>query len=174
MSSFQKISHSASYWQASILLMLLLLPLLLCLVYLLQQLTIELQMEYKLEHDTNQQLTLPLNRLHWLKKDKEILVDGKHFDLKSFAVKKDSIEVRGIFDLDEDELSKKLTSLFDHKNKANFYSHLFAFLPLFNHGNSALEDYRSPVVWLKIHVHSECNENVVQQYSLVSTPPPII
>lgn len=167
---------SSTNIKATFLLLIVAIPLFLSIGFLLTQLTIQFQMEYELETAARQKFTLGTNQVHWIKKNKEILINGKFFDLKSFTVNKDSIIVEGIFDEEEDSLNEKYSDLIDHKKqKYPFCNSLsLTFLFIFN----ATLPPSSPS--LELNLLSKCSKrwhqpsnNIISQFLRVNIPPPI-
>ena len=72
--------------------------------------------EEKLEDSILQTLVLTEEKFKWLRKNKEISVDGKLFDIKSFSEKNGKYIFVGIFDEEETELAQTLSKGFDEKN----------------------------------------------------------
>ncbi len=167
-------SISSTNIKATFLLLIVAIPLFLSIVFLLTQLTIQFQMEYELETAATQKFTLGADQVHWIKKNKEILINGKFFDLKSFTVNIDSIIVEGIFDEDEDALNEKYSDLIDHKKQTHPFCNSLAFLFIFN----ATLPPSSPS--LELNLLSKCSKkwhqpsyNIISQFLRVNTPPPI-
>lgn len=65
--------------------------------------------EEKLEDSNLQILVLDQNEFRWLKKNKEISIGGKLFDLKSFSENNGQYIFKGIFDNDEIDLTQSFS-----------------------------------------------------------------
>jgi hypothetical protein len=65
-------------------------------------------MKEKLEKEMLVSLTIDSRELHWVKKGKEILIDGRMFDIKTFHFDGKAYKINGLFDDDETALDKKL------------------------------------------------------------------
>jgi hypothetical protein len=73
----------------------------------------------RLEKENVQTLYIPAAEFKWFKKDREILVNGKMFDVKSVNLTGNVYTVKGIFDDLETELNTKLEKSAENKNAAN-------------------------------------------------------
>ena len=112
MSPFKKTITAAG------LLIIISLPGILLLHYQLMQLHIRHQMEEKLEKQYIQTIRVPVNEIQWHKKNKEIIISGKLFDIKSVAIKNQVALFKGIFDEKETIIKDKIAHLQQqNKNK---------------------------------------------------------
>ena len=92
------------------------LPVLLVLAFLIKQQVIRHQMLEKLEEQKLHSITLPAGEVHWVKKGKEIRVQGKMFDVKTVSEKNGQFTFTGLFDEEETELVRNLEQDIHHKN----------------------------------------------------------
>jgi hypothetical protein len=92
-------------------------PLLISVCQLVQQQYIQHQMKEKLEMAALETYTIPANELHWVKKDREILLNGHFFDVKSITKSGNSFIVKGLFDHKETAIAKKIEQLAGGDNK---------------------------------------------------------
>jgi hypothetical protein len=67
------------------------------------------------ESENFETLTLKKNELVWIKKHKEILINGTYFDVKKIAYKEDMVIVTGIYDNEEKALEEK----FEREQESN-------------------------------------------------------
>ncbi len=72
--------------------------------FILKQLSIRESMEERLESEALEEFTFPVSELVWLKPQKEILLNGKHFDIKTYKINGDRVSVKGLFDEKEQKL----------------------------------------------------------------------
>ena len=84
--------------------MLLTIPLLFTIINLLQQKAIQINSRLQLCIKKNETITLNKEKVYWLKKGKEVLIDGHFFDVKSFKMEGDMVLLTGYFDQKEDQL----------------------------------------------------------------------
>ncbi len=69
---------------------------------------IEVRMEKKLSQESLRTIILKESSVIWLKKNKEILLNGEPFDIKTIIRKGNNIIVSGLFDHEEKRLKKEL------------------------------------------------------------------
>jgi uncharacterized membrane protein len=99
-------------------------PVLIAVLFLVQQSVIRHEMKEKLEEDALQTLRIVEKNITWIEKGKELLVDGKLFDVKFFKNTGGFVEVTGLFD--EMELALQHTLIYlqnplkDNKQKQEF------------------------------------------------------
>lgn len=74
----------------------------------IKQQAIRHKMKESLEQQFLQTITLSENEIQWVKSGKEILVDGKMFDVKSFSSENGQFKLTGLFDQEETALVKQL------------------------------------------------------------------
>jgi hypothetical protein len=97
-------------------LMLIAAPFLLFVCFVVQQKIVQHRMLEKLEQTSLQSISINEADIIWVKENKEALIDGKLFDVKSYSVNSNKITLTGLFDKDEDALKKDYASIF-HSNK---------------------------------------------------------
>ena len=100
-------------------LILLSLPGFLIVHYQLMQLHTQHQMEEKLEKEHIQIVHIPVNEIQWHKKDKEIIINGKLFDIKSITLLNGVAECKGLFDEKETSIKEMITQLQRQQEKDN-------------------------------------------------------
>ena len=71
----------------------------------------KIQIEEQIENSCLQTIETDIHKITWVEPDKEILIDGKLFDVKSFRQYGEKILLIGIFDTVEDEIAAQLASL---------------------------------------------------------------
>lgn len=96
---------------------LLALPLLFSVAYLIKQKTVQADMRSRLEKFSLETISVPSHKVVWVKPDKEILVDGKLFDIRSYERKGSSIEFTGLFDKEEEVINEKLFTIATQTHK---------------------------------------------------------
>ncbi|HEY0678810.1 MAG TPA: hypothetical protein VGD17_11025 [Chitinophagaceae bacterium] len=87
------------------------LPFVYCIYFQVKQQHIWHEMEEKLEKEQLQTITIPVNSFRWFKKNKEILVAGKMFDVKSITIRNNEYVVTGLYDEQETELHMVLQKM---------------------------------------------------------------
>jgi hypothetical protein len=68
----------------------------------------------RLEAKAVQTITVPLHEVHWEKKGKEIIVHGKLFDVKAYAIKESKFIATGVYDEAEIKLAALLNRQTHH------------------------------------------------------------
>jgi hypothetical protein len=96
-----------------------LLPVLLSVVFLVGQLQTKERMEKALESEYLQTITLPLDELLWIKKNKELKIGDELFDVKTWFVQNNTAVVTGLYDKDEKNLHLQLETLINKRQTQN-------------------------------------------------------
>ena len=104
---------------ASGLLLLLAIPLFFTVGIIVKQKIIRYQRDKRLDTELLQTVTVSVENLLWIKPRKEILLDGKLFDVKSFKTEGNKISLTGFFDSEEDELVENIKDLVHQKNRSD-------------------------------------------------------
>jgi len=99
------------------LLLLLAAPLYYSVSTLVKQKVLHHQRNKKFEKEVLQTITVSAENIFWVKPEKEILFQGKLFDVKSYNREGDIIFLLGFFDEKEDELVKKIVKLARSENQ---------------------------------------------------------
>jgi hypothetical protein len=95
------------------------LPLLFSVYAVVGKMLIGFEMEERMEKENLQAITLQEDAVIWLKKDKEILVDGEPFDIKRIQRHAGVITVWGLYDAKEKALKKNIRDYLDTKESAS-------------------------------------------------------
>ena len=77
------------------------------------------QMEEKLGQLSLETVLIDADELVWVEKGKEVLINGKLFDVKSSKIINGKILLTGLFDAAEDAIAKKITALQNNKNDSS-------------------------------------------------------
>lgn len=81
------------------------------------QFYIKLRVEASLERDALHIVTLPATEVHWYEEGREILVDGKMFDIKTYSITDGVFTAQGIFDEEETEIVQLLNGHWSDKEQ---------------------------------------------------------
>ncbi len=101
---------------ASLLLLLLATPLFFFIGYLVKREIVYHEMMEKLESASLHTITLDLAEVNWIKANKEVMIEGKLFDVKNSEIINNKIKLTGLFDYEETKLEKDFTDTF-HTNQ---------------------------------------------------------
>ena len=115
---------------ALVLLLLLAIPVLFSVTVLLKQKIVQYQREERLGKERLQTITVSSKNIFWIKPGKEVLFDGKLFDVKSFKTEGGIISLTGFFDNKEDILVQQILKLTKHRKQSGgpFNEHAIKFL----------------------------------------------
>lgn len=106
-------------------------PLLFILLLQGLQLYVRHQLKERLEKEAQVHLALPAGELVWVKRGREILVDGKMFDITTIRYEGDNALVTGIFDHKETGIMHLLKRQASPSQQATSLAHLFVWLQQF-------------------------------------------
>lgn len=99
------------------LLLLVAVPLFFSIGFIIKQKNIQAEMKQQLKTALLQTIIVPARDVKWIKKDKEILVYGQMFDVKTSVKSGGNIVFTGLYDEDEQELHENLKGFMHSKNK---------------------------------------------------------
>jgi hypothetical protein len=103
----------------------------------------------QLEKQALQTITVPMAGLIWLKKGKEALINGKLFDVKTYAVSGSKLLLKGLYDETEDNICKQIKELEKHeKNTSAPFQSLL--IKLLSPAELAYAEIETPVVFKNI------------------------
>lgn len=148
-------------------------PLFFFIGFTVKQKQIQHAMKAKLESAALQTVVLKKAGVQWLKKNKEIIIDGKLFDIKSYTTDGEKIIFNGLFDHEENKLKKEFANLV-HQEKDDaaplnrlILKFIFA---------AVITKNEEPVITSpnknNTAVYINHNQKPVSQFLSVFTPPP--
>ena len=111
-------------------------------------------------------------QVQWIKKDKELLVDGKMFDVKHFSENGELIEMTGLFDNEENSLQEKYLSLVTGKQTTSPRQLMLLkifFIPFLA---AYSESEETAGCFTPCNLHHLFNEAAVTAVRCICTPPP--
>jgi hypothetical protein len=120
-------NHSLKRISAFFLLLTSCMPFLFTLFFLVKQQIIRHEMKEKLEKEISHTIVVPKNEVVWVRYQKEISIDAKLFDVKSFSEENGLCFFVGLFDAEESSLTDLLEKETDEKNETQC-SQLFKWL----------------------------------------------
>lgn len=156
------------------LLLLVALPLLFSATLMLKQKVIQLHRGIRFERETLETILLPADKLHWIKPGKELLVDGRLFDVKSFTIKNGKTSLTGFFDGEEDEVVTQIRDITEQKKESNNpFTRLavkLSFMPVYTEG--APVSFQNSWHIIARDLCSSYSEIISQGFHPLDIPPP--
>lgn len=101
------------------LLLILAIPIFFSVLVLVKQQIAQSQRNEKFSKEILQTITVSSAAIYWVKPEKEILFNGKLFDVKSYTKNGNSISLTGFFDHKEDKLVQQIVKLALQKNQSD-------------------------------------------------------
>ena len=129
------------------------------------------KMEEKLENEQLQTVAIPISDVKWFKENKEIIVDGKLFDIKSVVFQDGIASFTGLYDDQEMYIKVQLENLEleDDENAKNESAINFISILLYK------EDDRNPD-WLLNHLSTQyidfSKDHLISPVISTPAPPP--
>lgn len=145
-------------------------PVAFALFFLIRQETIQHKMMEKLERQSLHTITLAAGDVRWINK-KEIWVNGKMFDVKSFSINGRQYEFMGLFDDEETDLAEQLKNKTKKDNEpgnsllAGLFQWLHSLYPA-NSGEVSLAGSFSKLQYYFVRL------NILSPFKAILTPPP--
>lgn len=154
-----------------ILLLVTVLPLLHIPAIHLKQKKISRVMEDKLISGVLHTITLDKKEVHWIKPGKEIMFNGRMFDVKSVSIQNNTITLSGLFDDDETVLMEQVRK--DHENNSASHKQLAQLFQLLQalYDNSSAEEMLFSTVVLKDYGSTRVS-SLLSPFISGFTPPP--
>jgi hypothetical protein len=103
---------------AFVLLLILAIPLFFSVSVLIKQHIVQYQRNENFRKEILQTITISSTAVYWINPGKEILFNGKLFDVKSYIKKGNSLYLTGFFDEKEDKLVKQIVKLALQENQS--------------------------------------------------------
>ncbi len=157
----------------SFLLLLAIIPLSLCVQFVVNQQIVKHKMMEKLEHEMLITFTFSQQQIKWVIPGKELLVNGKLFDVKKYIEKNNRIEITGLFDKEEQALKESYVKLLQDKSDTIPFKKLmgkFFFNPIFSPPNS--DTYTKYYYRISSILFCNFSEKLMFKFYPVNTPPP--
>jgi hypothetical protein len=142
--------------------------------FFVKQKWIEHKVEEQLGNASLRTITVDIGAIHWVKENKEVIIAGKLFDVRSFTIEAGRITLTGLYDQDEDILNEQIKSFVQQKNGMNaplsqvVFNLLFP--PLYN---STAETFaQNPWKLITINFIPYQEEKIPSKYLSILSPPP--
>jgi hypothetical protein len=141
--------------------------------YLVKQKIIQHQMKEQLENASLQTITVNRAAITWVKKNKEVIISGELFDVKSYVVTGDKITLTGLYDAAEKKLKKEFASLMHSKRNQSAPLEQLILKFIF----TAVIDQNQEIKTFACNKNTKAtysfyNETAVYQSAAVASPPP--
>jgi hypothetical protein len=131
------------------------------------------QMMEKLENNSLHTISIPLTDINWIKKNKEVMVDGKLFDVKSWEIIDGQAKLVGLFDDEETKLEKEFNSTMQQNNNQQAPINQLALKFIFNFLFINKQALLTPLLLQNCKpVYLVYNEDAVALSFTINTPPP--
>lgn len=155
------------------LLLMVALPLFFTLGIFIQQQLVQQQREERFKTELLEVVAVKVENVNWIKLGKEVLVDGKLFDVKSFKIKGSNIFFTGFFDSKEEKLVTHIREMQRQKtesgNPLNQIAIKCLFLPNYKESAVILIQNNWQFITKQFPVYSE--STTVMSYPAVAPPP---
>lgn len=137
----------------------------------IKQQVVRHQMKESLERKLLQIISIPEKNVHWIKAGKEILVEGKMFDVKSFYIVNGKYIFTGLYDHEETALVNQLKENWKRNNVPGnkMLTNLFQLLQLVYPNENTYQlvmNNNKPIFFYHFNIHLDV------LYKKVPTPPP--
>ena len=148
-------------------------PLFFILGHLVKRELIYHQMMEKLENNSLHTISIRLADINWIKKNKEVMVDGKLFDVKSWEIIDGQAKLIGLFDDEETKLEKEFSSTMQQNNNQQAPINQLALKFIFNFLFTNKQALLTPLLLQNCKpVYLVYNEDAVALSFTINTPPP--
>ncbi len=165
--------------KASLLLFAAIMPVLIICSLFVKQTLIRHKMEEQLEKAALQKVTVHIADFKWLKEGKEAEINGRLFDVKEYSIAGGIITLKGLYDDDECEIKKTITSLYKTRHNGENSPVNTLLIKFFNNtiidrnfSYTSLTKYKYSNI--KENAFSIYSESLLQRFIPVATPPPNI
>jgi hypothetical protein len=151
------------------------LPLIYSAGFIIKQKAAVYKMQERLETASLKTYTIAKSDVKWIKKGREVLIDGKLFDLKSIKSINDTYEITGLFDDDEDEIIREYNVMIHQKGNQSSPLNKFV-IKLFLSDIFCLQPYYTSLSMQLCGKNNfrNYNEIAITAYNAVIIPPPIL
>jgi hypothetical protein len=129
---------------AIILLGAVMLPLLTASFLQVKQLVVQWHMRESLEHEQLTTISVKTNAIHWIKKNKECLIDGELFDVKKMQVANEETLLTGLYDTAEKTIHQQLAKQSKQQQEPGHSSQLIKLLLQVNSTVQTIEYFFQP------------------------------
>ncbi len=155
---------------ATIFLVLTIIPVIVFVFTQVQKHAIYNEMKEKLEHENLQTISIASNKIQWLHGQKEAMINGEMFDVKSFTQSNGITTLIGLFDSKEKELNKKTIAFTKEKQQqSSSTATSFMFIVFYDDANFT---YQFKNITTSISHQAIYTKQLSSIYLDKNTPPP--
>lgn len=149
-------------------------PFLVAIGFVVKQQIIAHKMFEKLEQSAEKTYQYTLQEISWIKEGKELMIQGKMFDVKHFKIKENSIEITGLFDEEEDALQQQFLLLSQSKKNTPTPLQTLIIISIFSPLFLELNTIEIPVIYTVVKNNFSINytENSIRKNFPINIPPP--
>lgn len=155
------------------LLLLVALPVFLSVSFCIKQQLVQHQREQRLKTEVIETITVDAEKIDWIETGKEIQVDGKLFDVKSFKISGNHIVLTGFFDSKEVKIVNHIVDIEQQKSKSgspiNQLVVKFLFLPNYKESTTFSIQNNWQIIVSQFPVYTESLS--IMPYPAVAPPP---
>ncbi len=150
-------------------------PFIFSIFYVIQLGIIKFEAAEALEYKKLQKITIAKKDIQWIVAKKELIINGKLFDVKSFKDVGVDIEIKGLFDEDEDSLQQQANNLLQQKEQPGGFTNnssiaFLIFQPVFSENNIVINDHALMLFFKK---NNHCfTEGTASATLDITIPPP--
>jgi hypothetical protein len=148
-------------------------PLIFSIYALLEKKVIEHRMEERMDVENLLVLAIDADSVIWLKKNKEILINGEPFDIKNIICKGNKLIISGLFDVKEKEHRNRMKAYHTAGGKSEManYSSLLLLFTTYCQSNNPV-NLITPFFVLKKQTWINNQDKISSLYYDIITPPP--
>jgi len=142
--------------------------------FLVKQQVIKNQMRANLEISSLKTIIVNEADIKWVEENKEVIIDGKFFDVKSYSSADGKITLTGLFDNDEVKLHEQLKNFIHQKHNSNAplnqLAVKFLLIPLYINSAAANLENTAQIIVQQFIPYLE--KKIPENYLSKSVPPP--
>ena len=148
-------------------------PVLLFTGFFVKQKSIQYKMNERLKKTALHTITANTADVKWIKKNKEVEVYGKMFDVKHFSINGNLLTLTGLYDEEEHELKKDLAGLMKEKKDGTTPINQLVLKFVFTEAIAKIDGFSLSFMGIADKfIYNFYNETAQSQYLAVITPPP--
>ena len=168
-----KSSYKIRRIAAASLMGILLMPIIIVICWQLEKVQLFKTIEERFEHHPSVTIKVPVDKIVWIKKNREILFNGSMFDVSTIKTGKEYALITGHFDEEENEINKQISMHAapgqENKSATVLGQYLRIFIAVFKQD---CYNYTIEEVELKIDWNTQMDKKLTSISLKIVTPPP--